>query len=122
MTIAEIITQVDSLRRNTYEQKEKIRWLSQLDQRVKSRIIDTHEGGTDVTFTGYNEDTDTEAVLLVPAPYDEMYLHYLIAQIEYFDQQEGRYNNANSLFESVWNDYASWYNRTHMPIGSQLKF
>lgn len=122
MTIAEIITQVDSLRRNTYEPKKKIRWLSQLDQRVKSRIIDTHEGGTDVTFTGYNEDTDTEAVLLVPAPYDEMYLHYLIAQIEYFDQQEGRYNNANSLFESVWNDYASWYNRTHMPIGSQLKF
>lgn len=122
MTIAEIITQVDSLRRNTYEQKEKISWLSQLDQRVKSRIIDTHEGGVAATFTGYDEDTDEGTVLLVPAPYDEMYLHYLIAQIEYFDQQEGRYNNANRLFESVWNDYACWYNRTHMPIGPRLRF
>lgn len=122
MTIAEMIAQVDSLRRNTYEQPEKIRWLSQLDQRVKSRIIDTHEGGSHVTFTGYDEDTDEGTVLLVPAPYDEMYLHYLIAQIEYFDQQESRYNNANRLFESVWNDYACWYNRTHMPIGPQLRF
>lgn len=122
MTIGEVIAQVDALRRNTYGEAEKIRWLSQLDQRVQRRIIDTHEAAEAVSFAGYDETTDQGTVLLVPAPYDEMYLHYLIAQIEYFDQQENRYNNANGLFESVWNDYACWYNRTHMPIGPRLKF
>lgn len=122
MTIGEAIARVDTLRRNTYGEAEKIRWLSQLDQRVWRRIIDTHEASEAVSFTGYDETTDQGTVLLVPAPYDEMYLHYLIAQIEYFDQQENRYNNANSLFESVWYDYACWYNRTHMPVGHRLKF
>lgn len=122
MKIAEAIEQVDVLRRNHYGQKEKIAWLSRLDHRVKHKIIDTHEGGTGVAFAGYDEDTDVNTVLLVQAPYDEMYLQYLIAQIEYFDQQGSRYNNANRLFESVWNDYACWYNRTHMPIGPRLKF
>lgn len=122
MTICEAINQVDSLRRNTYDRKEKIQWLSRLDQRVKSRIIDTHEGGQSVAFTGYDENTDEDTVLLVAAPYDEMYLHYLIAQIEYHDQQEKCYNNANRMFESVWTDFACWYNRTHMPIGTRLRF
>lgn len=122
MKIAEAIDQVDALRCNTYETKEKMRWLSQLDMRIKHRIIDTHEGAKDVMFAGYSEDTDPNTELLAPAPYDEMYLHYLTAQIEYHDQQEAMYNNANALFQSVWNDFACWYNRTHMPIGTSLKF
>ena len=122
MTIAEAIEQVDVLRRNHYGQKEKIAWLSRLDHRVKHKIIDTHEGGKDIAFDGYDENTSLDTEMLIPAPYDEMYLSYLVAQIEYYDQQEDRYNNAIDLFQSVWNDFAYWYNRTHMPLGSRLRF
>lgn len=122
MKIGEVIEQVDVLRRNHYGQKEKIGWLSQLDHRVKHKIIDTHEGADAVTFAGYDENTSLDTELLVPAPYDEMYLRYLVAQIEYCDQQEDRYNNAIDLFQSAWDDFACWYNRTHMPIGPRMRF
>lgn len=122
MKLGEAIELVDRLRPNTYDRKDKIRWLSQLDMRVKTLVIDTHEGGDAVTFNGYNENTDLETVLLVPAPFEEVYERWLTAQIEYYDMQEDRYNNAMDLFNTVWEAFRCWYNRTHCPKGRNFKF
>lgn len=122
MTIEQVIAQVDKLRRNTYDRKEKIRWLSQVEMRVRHKIIDTHEGAPAEPFAGYDETTPRETVLLVPAPYDELYLRYLEAQMEYYDQQEERYNNAMDLFDAAWLEFAKWYNRNHMPLEQKLKY
>ena len=122
MKLLEAITQVDSNLGNTYDQKEKIGWLSQLDQRVKLLIIDTHEGAEAVSFSGYDETTDQETVLLVPAPFDEMYLRWLEAQIHYRNQEEDRCNNATDAFNVLWAEFRNYYNRQHMPLGHRLKF
>lgn len=122
MTIRDVLTQVDSNLGNTYEQKEKIGWLSLLDQRVKTLIIDTHEGGETIIFSGYDENTDLDTTLLVPAPFDEMYLRWLEAQIHYRDHEEGRYNNAMDTFNTLWAEFRNYYNRQHMPLGHRLKF
>ena len=122
MTIRDVLTQVDSNLGNTYTQKEKISWLSALDQRVKTLIVDTHEGGENVAFSGYDETTDQDTALLVPAPFDEMYLRWLEAQIHYRDHEEGRYNNAIDTFNVLWAEFRNYYNRQHMPLGHRLKF
>ena len=122
MTIRDVITQVNSSLGNTYGQKEKIGWLSTLDQRVKALIIDTHEGAENITFNGYSEDTDPDTALLVPAPFDEMYLRWLEAQIHYRDHEEDRYNNAMDTFNVLWVEFRNYYNRLHMPLGHRLKF
>lgn len=122
MKLGEVIEKVNRKRQNSIPYEEKVRWLSQLEWKVKHRIIDTHQGGQSVSFSGYDENTDKETVLLVPAPYDEMYLLYLEAKIHYADQQEDQYNNAMDLFEEQWADFAAWYNRTHMPVAHKLKF
>lgn len=122
MKLLDAITQVDSNLGNTYTQKEKISWLSQLDQRVKTLIIDTHEGAETITFNGYKEDVDLDIVLLVPAPFDEMYLRWLEAQIHYRDHEEDRYNNAIDTFNVLWAEFRNYYNRLHMPLGHRLQF
>lgn len=122
MKIGEVIARVDELRRNDIDKKEKVRWLSRLDWKVKHKLIDTHQGAAQVDFAGYNEHTSMDTDLLVPEPYDEMYEHYLIAQIEYAHQQEDRYNNAIDLFDQVWDEFAKWYIHTHKPIPIKLKF
>ena len=122
MTIREVIEQVDSTLANTYEQKQKIRWLSQLDQRVKVQIIDTHEGAEEIRFSGYEENTDPETVLLVPAPFDEMYLRWLEAQIHYANQEEDRCNNATDAFDVLYAKFRNYYNRQHMPLGHKLRY
>ena len=122
MTIQEAITQVDTGLNNTYTQKEKIGWLSLLDQRVKLQIIDTHEGAENVIFNGYDESTDKATMLLVPAPFDEIYLRWLESQIHYRNQEEDRCNNATDAFNVLWAEFRNYYNRQHMPLGTKLRF
>ena len=121
MKIIEAINRIDSLKHNTYSESDKVRWLSTLDSLVKG-IIDAHEGGEDVTFTGYDDATDLYTELLIPAPYDDAYLRWLEAQIDYHNGEYDKYNNAADTFNTAFNDYKNYYNRTHKPKGKKFKF
>ena len=122
MTIIELITDVDALKPNGYEQPYKVQWLSQLDSRVKQEIIDTHEGGEDVSFSGYNDDTPIDTELLIPHPYDEVYRFWLEAQIDYANGEYKKYNNSMAMFNTAYSAFERYYNRTHMPVGNKMKF
>lgn len=122
MKIREAITQIDSLKHNTYSIKEKIAWLSRLDGMIKRLVIDTHEDGEDITFTGYDDSTDQETELLVPAPFDEMYIRWLEAQIDYANGEYDKYNNSILMYQVTYDGYARYYNRNHMPKGKKIKF
>lgn len=122
MKISEAIEQVDSLKQNVYTEEDKIRWLSDLDFMVKKHIIDTHEGGESVEFSGYTVDTDIETELLIPAPYDKAYLRWLEAQIDYHNREYSGYNNSILLFNTEFDAFANYYNRNHMPLGKKIKF
>ena len=122
MTILEAINRIDSLKHNTYTQNDKVAWLSRLDSMVKRLIIDTHEGGEDITFTGYNDSTPVNTELLVPAPFDEMYLRWLEAQIDYTNGEYDKYNNSILMYQTAYEGYANYYNRNHMPKGGKMKF
>ena len=121
MKIIEAINRIDSLKHNTYTESDKVEWLSRLDTMVKKHIIDTHEG-IDVTFTGYDDITDLQTELLVPAPYDEVYLRWMEAQIDYHNGEYDKYNNAMEMFNTAYEGYQNYYNRTHMPKGKKFKF
>lgn len=122
MTIIEAINKIDALKNNTYTQDDKVEWLDRLDRIIKLQIIDTHEGAEGVPFTGYNADTDLHTVLLVPAPYDEVYLRWLEAQIAYNNDEIDRYNTAITMFNTAYEAYEKYYNRTHMPIARGKRF
>ena len=122
MKIIEAIDQIDSLKHNTYSRRDKILWLSRLDSMVKRLIIDTHEGGEDVVFEGYTDTTDPETELLVPAPFDEIYLRWLEAQIDYANGEYGKYNNSILMYQASYDGYANYYNRNHMPKGKTIKY
>lgn len=122
MKIIEAINGIDSLNHNTYTEQDKVQWLSRVDWMVKKHVIDTHEGGEDVTFTGYDSLTDHNTELLVPAPHDEMYLRWMEAQIHYHNGEYGKYNNAIDMFNTTYEDYKRYYNRTHMPKGKQFNY
>ena len=122
MTIIEAITRLDALNFNTYKQPEKIEWLSKLDGMVKKHIIDTHEGAEGVSFTGYTADTPLDTVLLVPAPYDEIYLRWMEAQIDYHNGEYDKYNNAIIMFNTDFDTYQKHYTRTHKPLQRGKRF
>ena len=117
MKIEDAIAEVDSLKPNMFEEKEKIKWLSRLDRRIYEEIILTHEyndGEEEVSFSGYTAD-DNEKELLVGEPYDELYTHWLEAQIDYNNMEYESFNASNALFESTYSAFRNAYNRSHMP-------
>ena len=122
MTIIEAINRIDSLKPNNYTQEEKIAWLSTLDGNIKKEIIDTHEGAENVTFIGYDAETALDTVLLVPAPYDDVYIKWLEAQIDYVNGETKRYTNSMIMYNTALSAFARYYNRNNMPKGHQFKF
>ena len=121
MKIIEAIQKVDALKPNNYSQEDKIKWLSTLDGIIKKEIIDTHEGGSKIEFNGYDT-SSLEIKLLVPAPYDDIYIKWLEAQINYNIGEIGKYNNSMTMYNSAYSTYERYYNRTHMPIGKKFKY
>ena len=122
MTIIEAINRADRLKPNTYSQQDKVSWLSNLDGIVKKEIIDTHEGGEDVVFAGYEDGTLLTTELLIPAPYDEVYIRYLEMQIDYANGEYGKYNNSAAAYNTAFSAFEKYYNRDHMPISKGTRF
>jgi hypothetical protein len=122
MTVMEALHRADALKPNMYTNAEKIKWLSILDGIIKKEIIDTHEGGEDVIFEGYEEDVELTTELLVPAPFDDIYIHWLEAQIDYTNGEYGKYGNSKAMYNTSYDAYKNHYNRTHMPKGNKFKF
>ena len=122
MTIIEAIKRVDDLKFNTYTETDKVEWLSRLEAMVRKLIIDTHERTEEVTFTGYDDITDLNTELLVPAPFDEMYLRWMEAQIDYHNGEHNKYNNAIAMFNTAFEAYKAFYTRNHLPVSHGSRF
>lgn len=123
MTIYDAITQFDARQFNTYTEGDKVQWLSKLDSMVKRNIIDTHEGKDNISFFEYSSSTDIQSTqLLVPPPYDEMYFRWLEAQVCYHNGEYDKYNNAIIMFNTDYESYSAYYNRTHKPVSHGSRF
>lgn len=121
MTLGEALETIDSLKHNIYSRSQKIAWLSRLDAMVQQEIFDTCRG-EQPPFSGYDADTDPATALLVQPPYDEMYLRYLEAQMDYANGEYHRYNNAIAMFRGVYDSFANAWRRAHLPHGQKFRY
>lgn len=119
MTIIEAIEALDSAKNNAYSRAEKLSWLDRLDRQVRL-FMDRYEEPP--AFQGYTLDTAPDTELLLPAPFDEAYLRYMEAQIDYHNGEFTRFNNAISLHSAIMAAFENHYSRTHMPIGGALRY
>ena len=119
MTIFKALESVDAGSYNTYSQAQKIAWLSQLDSMIKTQILDAYEpDGEHPAFSGYDENTELDTRLLVPEPFDEVYLYWLESRIDYANNEYARFNNSNAMYAVALQRFADHYHRTHKPLSS----
>lgn len=119
MTAAEAIARLDELKPNGFSYEQKLGWLAALDGTVKREIHDRHEGAEDRELPGRYE---AGTVLLVPFPYEEIYLRYMEAQIDYANGEYERFNNSSAMYAAAWSAYERFYNRSHMPLGERKRY
>ena len=121
MILDDLLKRIDVQKPNAYTRQEKIRWVNALDGMVKTLIIDTHEDGEYISFDEYT-DKDGDAELLIPAPFDELYLHWLEAKIDYSNAEYGKYNNSMAMYNAMYEEFRRWYNRQHLPKAEKFLY
>lgn len=121
MTILEAINTVDSRKHNTYTLADKLRWLSALDALVWE--LETGlRAGEPAPLPVYDGETPKDTVLPVPSPYDEMYLRWLEAKIDYHNAEFDKYNNAMAMFQAVFDSYRSACIRRELPKCAAFRY
>lgn len=116
MTIRQAIARFDTLYPNEITYEQKLAWLSELDGVVYEEIISQHEGALPTAFTGYILASPGATQLLVPFPYEKIYIEHLCAMLELVRGNVERYNNAAALSAATFDAFAAEYNRTHTPL------
>lgn len=113
MTANEAIARTDALKPNAVTRDQKLAWLNQLDRLAFNEVILTHEHEGGIAFEPYTKGTEE---LLMAAPYDEVYHHYLSMQIDLASREIGMYNNNKTLFNNAYLTWQDYINRTRMPL------
>lgn len=116
MKIKEAIDRTFSLRPDSFSQEEKIAWLSELDHQTYLEVFSAHENNkVDASVFPYNaENMETE--LIIPSPYDKVYISYLKAKIEEAYGEVDSYNNAVAMFQQQMGEFKRYWHRNNMPI------
>lgn len=109
MKLLEAIEKVKADKPNAYSEEQLVSWLNQLEKMVQSEIMALD--GEDIKEYTWKEDGDTD--LLIPEPYDDTYMYYLKAMIDYNDKEYTSYNYNSQLFNSSYRTFASWYKRKY---------
>lgn len=123
MTIQAAIDNIDAKKANMFTLEQKIQWLSEVDGYVWRELIKTHEGiPAGVEFVGYDQDTELDTQLLVPEPYTNIYEHWMAAQMDLKNAENGKYTQSMIGFNNAYQTYADYYNRHHMPIAVVRQF
>ncbi len=87
VTIEDVIATVDEMYPNTYDRKDKERWIKELEKRIEIEIISIHESPQEVE----------ENKLYAPEPYADIYVHYLEMQMDKSNGEYDRYSNHMAL-------------------------
>lgn len=93
-----------------------IDFLSTLDGRVAREIYNDKE------FSGYTKDVDRETELLIPYPYQDIYLRWLEAMIDKNNEEMTSFNNNMAMFNADFENYANYYNRNKPSDKSHFKY
>ena len=110
MKIKEAIAFARKLSGNAIDDDTLCRWLSELDGRL---MLDFYKGSE---WMSYSVPQDEEHDLLIPFPWDEMYVHYLEAMVYYSNGEFERYRNSYEMYNKKELDYRQWYARNQLPI------
>ena len=106
MTIGEALAKVDRLKPNQMMREDKLFWLSEIEGRIYGEIIDPEgrKGG----FEGYSSKIGDDTELMVPYPYDALYIQWIKWNIENTQGEQVYANNTYALFKEIYGGYKRW--------------
>lgn len=118
MNLRELLVEVDQLRPNAFADAEKIRMVNTVEGRIYKDILSKYEGEEPV-FVPFAEGQE-ERELVVPVPFTDVYVFYLISMVDFYNGDSNKYNDSMILYNDAWENYAAHYLQTHTPKQTNL--
>lgn len=103
---------MQALKPHAYTAKEVCSWLSTLDGQISKEVMRAN------TVTSYSYPANGDTKLLVEAPYDELYIFYAIAMVDFYNREMTAYANDMEMFNDAMGNYRAEYMRAHTPEDS----
>lgn len=107
MTVNEAIAKVKDRKPNAYSDESLNDWLNECEAMVQRELLLTVPDA--IVQYKFPEDRDKE--LILPRPYDAMYVTYIIMMIQYTQEEYTAYNNTNALFTAQYQSAQGYFNR-----------
>lgn len=105
MTVAQAMANAQAVTGQVFDAATLRRWLSELDGQL---ALDLYRADA---WTPYSADDD-DALLLVPYPWDGLYVHHLEAMTYFSNGEYDRYQNALTMRENALGEFKRFVQRT----------
>ena len=115
MQLKKVLELINEHKPNKYSDKDKIRWVNEIEHTVVDEVMHRYEETKDMEFVPYTED-DMDKEMLIPDAYSDVYFFYVASKMDALRGESDRYNNATVLFNAMWDSYASWMIRNNKPV------
>jgi len=110
MTVAQAMANAQAVTGQVFDAATLRRWLSELDGQLAFEVW-----GVD-SWTAYSEE-DLGSLLLVPYPWDGLYVHKLEAMTYFSNGEYDRYANAQRMYEEALGEFKRFVQRTRARCG-----
>jgi len=114
MKVTEVINSVMDLKPSAYDEKQLMVWLNQLEAMAQKEAF----GFMFDDIVKYDWAKDGEAELVIYAPYDSAYFHYICAQIDFANQEAAGYSANMEFANSEYAGFRADVKRNNRETGS----
>lgn len=112
-TIRNIVDRVDELRPNQYSEAMKLAWLSELEGKIAADVMLMRID--EIRNLEYSHPESMEAEPLVTYPHQEVYVYWLMAQIDFANGEYNKYQNSMEMYNQYFGNYVRWFANTYEP-------
>ncbi len=116
MTIQDVINRITTQRNEKNSTNDFIiAKINEIEWKIKREIVDVHEGADRFPFDGY-DNKELKVKLIAPEPYSELYIKWVLYQIDLGNNAMKDAANSLGLFNKDYNDFSGWYTRNNKPV------
>ena len=103
MTIRDLLNRISKEKPHSFTDADLISYVNDIEAEVAEQLRITE---VPVYVSGHDDELDR--VLLVPAPYDSLYVSYVKAMIDYANEEYDSYANNQAQHVQDFQDFKDW--------------
>jgi len=116
MTVKEAIEKAKDRKPNAFPDEELIDWLNEFEARVQVELMQI----APEAVVSYDLADDAEKAMLLPKPFESMYVDYICMMIQFNQEEWTAYNNTSLMLNASFNEAQKYYNSKY-PKTDNLK-